>query len=498
MFFSSAYLAPYIAVLMKRKELFLVTAFVVMTLGTIVTYCVPKKYEAACTVFIEKSVITQLVQGIAITPSMDDSMRVLTSVLRSRALILKVLQNININLQGRSEVEIEQLITMYQANTLIKYANKDQFRVAFKHTDPVLARDYVNTLVRLYIEAETSSKKAASSDANAFLNEQIAEQNKKMAEIEAEVSQFKNSKRAEITLDAGQLFREISQAQQKLFDLQLRRKQLEEERKYVVSATDPSRMKLAALVKRLDELRAQYTESYPEIVNVKSQIEALEEELKGQKIPHSQLMVSREVWKIDAELRAIQENEASVRRHMAENKDLLASIPSSKNLLEKLEATRATQKSTHDLLAMRNNQVEMSMQMGLQEIGAKFKVIDPAITPLKPVSPNRKKLLMLSIIAGLAGGAGLLMLFEKLDNTVKLVDSLKPLGIPIMAVIPLIKSIEEVQEERHHDMKIALVSGAYFSLILLVVMMELFGIGLFENIIIKLHLPQLLSPFLKG
>lgn len=498
MFFSSIYLVPYITVLMKRKGLFLVTALLIMTLGSLYTYIVPKYYEASCTVFIEKSVITQLVQGIAITPSMDDSLKVLTSVLRSRTLIQKAVQEVDFKLKTRSDAEIEKLITELQMNTQIKVANKDQFRVIFKYTDPVIARDYVNALVRNYIDAETSSKKTASSDASTFLTEQIATQKQKMMEIEAEVSQFKNSKNAVVNLDAGQLFSEINQEQQKIFDLQLRRKQLEEEKKYVSSASDPSRQKLVALLKRLDELRAQYTENYPEIINAKTQIEALQEELKLKKPPNVQVGVSKDIWKIDSELKAIQENEASIQHHIAENRGLLASIPSSKNVLEKLEAAKATQKTTHDLLAMRNNQVEMSMQMGLQEMGTKFKIVDPAVTPITPVSPNRKKLLLFSIVMGFAGGAGILLLLEKLDNSVKLVDALKPLGLPILAVIPLIKSIEEVHAEQRRDMKIFAMGSAYFSLILMVLLMELLGIGLVEEIVVKLHLPQMFASLFKG
>jgi polysaccharide chain length determinant protein (PEP-CTERM system associated) len=498
MLFSSTYLLPYIAMLMKRKGLFIVTALVIMTLGALYTYVIPKKYQASSIVFIDRNFISQLVQGIAINPSMDDSIRVLTATLNSRTLVQKVIADVDSNYKTYNSIEVEKLITQLQRNTQIKVVNTDQFRINFTHTNPVFARDYVNTLVRKYIEGETFSKKTASSDASTFLTEQIDTQKKKLLEIESEVAHFKNTKNAEVLLDAGQLFNQINQQQQKLYDIQFRRKQLEEEKKYVSSATDPSQRKLALLLKRLDELRAQYTENYPEVLSVKSQIEALQEELKLQKSPNSQVVVPQDIWKIDAELKALQQNEATVQRHLSENKGLLAGIPYSKNMLEKLEEAEKMQKSVHDLLAKRNNQVEMSIQMGLQEVGTKFKVVDPAVTPVAPVSPNRRKLLLMSIMAGFAGGATILLLLEKLDHSVKLVDTLKPLGLPILAVIPLIKSLDEVLEEQRRDKKIFAISGAYFSLILAIFLMELLGIGLFEKMVLKLHLPQMFLPFFKA
>lgn len=482
---------------MKRKGLFVTTAFLIMSLGSLFTYIIPKKYEASCTVFIEQNVISQLVQGIAITPSSEASIRVLTSALSSRTLIRKVLGDVDFNLKSGSDDETEKLISALQKSTDIKVANKDLFKVNFQHTDPKIARDYVNSLVRHYIEGETSSTRTESFDASNFLTEQIETHKQKMKEIEAEVSKFKNEKSSVINLDAGQLFREINLEQQKLFDLQLRRKQLEEEKSYVKAASDPSRQKLALLLKRLDELRSQYTENYPEVLSIKSQVETLQEELKLKKAVNSQVAVPPEIWKLDAELKAVKENEISIQRHIAENRGLLASIPSSKYLLEKLEAEKATQKTMHDLLAMRSSQAEMSKQMGLQDKGTNFRIVDPAVTPVAPVSPNRKKLLLMSIAAGFAGGAALLLLLDKLDHSVKLVDSLSSFGLPILAVIPLIKSTEEVRAEQQRDLKILALSGVYFSLIIMVFLMELLGIRLFENLVIRLHLPQLFSSFFK-
>ncbi len=498
MFTSSPQIAQYIYLLAKRKGLFFVSAFVIMSLGTLFTYLVPNKYEASCTVFIEKNVISQLVQGIALTPSMDDSIRVLTSAMNSRANILKVLGDVDFDLKGRNEAEVEKLITELQRNTEIKVANRDLFRVKFKYTNAVIARDYVNSLVRHYIEENTSSKRSESTEATNFLTDQIAIYNNKMAQLESEVNQYKNEKGSIVNLDPGQLFREINGAQQKLFDLEFRRKQLEEEKNYVKEASDPSRQKLVVLLKKLDELRSQYTETYPEILSIKSQIEALQEELKVQKTPNGMLSEPRDIWKLDAELKALRANEISLQRNIAENKSLLASIPSSKTTLEKLEAARNSQKSMHDLLAMRNNQAEMSKQMGLQDKGTNFRVVDPAVTPVLPASPNRIKLLLMSIIAGFAGGMAIIMLLERLDGTVKLVDTLRPLGFPILAVIPLIKSKEEILIEKRQAFNIYVASGVSFSIFITIFLLELLKITVIQDLFIKLHLPQLVAILFKN
>ena len=152
----------------------------------------------------------------------------------------------------------------------------------------------------------------------------------------------------------------------------------------------------------------------------------------------------------------------------------------------------------HDLLSARSNQAELSKQMEIQDKGISYRIVDPAVTPVAPVSPNRIRFLLISMVAGLAGASGLLLILDRLDVSIKLVDSLRPLGLPILAVIPFIKSEEELRTARDMDFKVYAASCAYFSLVLSVFLMELLGISTIESLVYKLHLPQIFTGFFKG
>ena len=52
---------------------------------------------------------------------------------------------------------------------------------------------------------------------------------------------------------------------------------------------------------------------------------------------------------------------------------------------------------------------QVSTQAELQTKEGTFKIVDPAVLPITPVSPNRIKIILLGIIAGLAGAAGLIV-----------------------------------------------------------------------------------------
>jgi len=393
-------LHPYLNIMLKRKGLYFLTALIMMTLGTLYAYLLPKKYEASSTVFIENSAINDLVKGITVSPSVEDSVRVLTTALNSRSLILSTIKEVKFHRNLKSEQEQEKLVADIQKDTEIHVAGKNEFRVKFRYYDAAIARDYVNALVRNYIEGETASKRSNSYEAADFLKEQIAAYQEKVVKAEADVAKFKASQGGGIDLDAGQLFREIASAQQRVLELQFRGKQLEEERRILLAASDPVTMKLQALQAKLDELRITYTDGFPEVEQVKSQIEALRGDSvrkAGAQAPGAE--PSLELRRINAELGALRDNESALQKSISANKHLLGNIPNQKYSLERLEMAKVSQKGMRDLLDVRNNQAELAKQIGMRDKDVCYRVIDPAVISYTPVSPNRKKLLLLNLLA---------------------------------------------------------------------------------------------------
>ena len=70
--------SKYLALIKRNKRVCIVVALAIMTVVTAISYVLPNKYEAKSTVFIEKSVIAELVKGLAFTPSVEDKIKVLT------------------------------------------------------------------------------------------------------------------------------------------------------------------------------------------------------------------------------------------------------------------------------------------------------------------------------------------------------------------------------------------------------------------------------------
>jgi len=470
----------YLNLAKKNKALCIVSALAIMTIVTVVSYLLPNKYEAKSTVFIEKSVISELLKGLAFTPSAEDKIKVLSYALNSRTLITKVLTELDLNKSG--EAEQENLVKTMQENTQIKIQEKDGFFViSYQGNNPRIARDYVNALVRRYIDENTSSKREESYGATKFVSEQLTAFKEKLDKSEKASNAFKRGSGSIASMDTSLLLTDINSSQQRLDELRIRQTQLETALAGL-GKVNSIQSNMPVLQKRLQELQLQYTDNYPEIQRIKDDIHALNEQLKS-----GQGMVkpvdSPEYARLTSELRALRQASTNLSNGIARNRGLLHSIPAAKATLDSLERENSSQKTLYEAMLSRQGQSEVSKQMEVQDKSTVFRIVDPAVLPFKPVSPDRVKIILLGMLAGICGGLGIVMLKDELNHSIKNLDMAKELGIPVLAVIPRILDPQQSVLQAKRDRYLFIAATVYFSLILAVLAAEITGIEVISKVI---------------
>jgi polysaccharide chain length determinant protein (PEP-CTERM system associated) len=451
----------YLALIKKRKEVAIYIALIVMTCSVVLCYVLPEKYEANSTVFIEKNIISDLVKGIAVTPNYEDKIKVLTNSLTSRTLIKKVVNDLDLNLKKQNETQLNELVSEYQKNMDVKVKDKEGlFIISYRDANPRIARDFVNSLIQHYVEENISSKREASYSAKTFLSEQAKAFKDRIENAEAAITQFKQKNGMFLAGDSANMGSDLNSAQQRLDDMKVRRTQLEAQIA-MLRKSNPDRFRLEAMEKRLGELRTEYTDNYPDVIRLKSDIEVLKEQLRG---GLKGAGASPELAKLEYELKGVRASEAI----LASSAGKLQQVPAAKAELEKLERERDTQKNLYEQLVNREGQSEISKQLEVQDKSTTFRIIDPAVMPVKPVRPDRVSMILIGIVVGLAAGIGVALLLDMMDHGVKSMEPLKKIGLPILGTIPNIIIPEELLRQKKRDFKVYMASGIYLSLILCV------------------------------
>ena len=91
----------FLQAIVARKRLFLMVSASVALLAVAGSFFIPKRYEAKSTVFIEKNVISNLMKGLTITPSMEDRIRVLRYYMVSRDIVSRTLKKMEMDIDKR-------------------------------------------------------------------------------------------------------------------------------------------------------------------------------------------------------------------------------------------------------------------------------------------------------------------------------------------------------------------------------------------------------------
>ena len=149
-----------------------------------------------------------------------------------------------------------------------------------------------------------------------------------------------------------------------------------------------------------------YTENYPEVIQIQAEIEALKEKLKDGTSGNDQMsnaetemeMINplyqkykEELSNIELEIASLTVKEQHLMKLIDSRKSYLKDVPEEKKKLIDLERERNTYSKTYEELVLRLGQSEVSKQMEVQDKADTFRIVDPAITSKKPISPNRMK-----------------------------------------------------------------------------------------------------------
>ena len=97
----------------------------------------------------------------------------------------------------------------------------------------------------------------------------------------------------------------------------------------------------------------------------------------------------------------------------------------------------------NDLLKKQQDS-KMAKNPETRQLGQRFKMIEPARLPERPFEPDRGRLRLMGLAAGLAVGLLLVGLLEYRDTSFKTDDDIaRILTLPVLAVVPLMQSASE-------------------------------------------------------
>ena len=368
--------------------------------------------------------------------------------------------------------------------------NISAFTISYTAADPKTAQAVTTELADLFIEETLKVRHNESEGTTKFISDQLEQARERLAEQEAKVRAYESGHEGILPSQQTSNLAILSGFQNQLQNEQDSVNQSKQQRVYLQALIDQNRSVpgtvhadgtpsgLAEVNQQLERLRGElvdmssrYTEQYPDVVKLKTQI-ARTEKLRNEILNAPKKTVddssspSREVdvvgpnstlGQLQGQLRANQLEIANhehrideLQQRINEYQSRLNAAPATEQGLTELTRGYNQSKSDYDELLKKKNESEMATSMELLKQGERFTVLDPPSLPTTPSFPNHLKLCGVGLGVGLALGVIIAGGFEFADDRLHSEKELKALlPMTVLSEIPeVVQPSDEARKRR--------------------------------------------------
>ncbi len=461
----------------------------------------PRIYTSTSVILIDtESILSPLMRGTAVTTEIVDEAKRARQIILSRTSIEKVLdldvwndstdshkilnepskqtsEVVSSSDVADDELKIEILSKIINANTNVKNLGRNIIELNFESDDPKVAYETATLLTDIFVNESIYAKQSESRSAFEFIDNQVTIYQNQQKEAELAIKNFRsknvgltpgaqqNASTKLIELNADIETAELSKSAEEASIL-IRQKQLKGEIKEISSDIENETLlsgRIADLEGRLDELLLSYKETYPDVVQLKSQITTLKQQLTSDVADRenpSKQTLRKPTHQVAQEFRRqISLSENNIAALNARIKQLKIRINNERKILaaiisveaEAIELTRdqtVNQEMYNKLLSQREN-ARISMNIDIQNQGQTMKVQEYPSLPYLPRGLRFSQIILAGLILSFLAPAASVFILSEFDQKVRSQTFFnEKFKVPVLATIHTLPSLTDTRENR--------------------------------------------------
>ncbi len=450
-------LLEYARVVLKRKWVLATFALVLVALAAVLSFTRTPLYRATATLLIDEPGASLLniqdvlnsggyYRGDFLGTYFNTQLRLLTS----RSLAERVAKRLNV--AARPELresrrpgpagETSQAFAIQGGLSVAPIPETRLVYVSYVSPHAALAADVVNALVEEFVDFSVETRYEATKQTSEFLTEQVALLREDLKRKEEDLQKYGTEKNLLYLSDnESAVVNNFSSVNAALTAAQIERYAKEsvyrELRKLDLDALPESvsnptiqalKTSYSQVKSEFDEKARIYRPEYPEMVQLKARLDANRDTLAEE--------IRKAVGAAEAEYRAALKKETSLQGLLEEQRGDVTRMNKNAIFYHTLRTEVENMRTLLSTLVAKQNEIQVSSQLGGLRT-SNIKVVDRALVPRAPFTPNVKRNLLMALFAGLLGGIGLVFLIEALDNTVKGPEDVEKLvHLPSLGIIP--------------------------------------------------------------
>jgi succinoglycan biosynthesis transport protein ExoP len=302
----TVHLKDHLAMLRRRKSRILGTVALLFAVAVVIAMVLPPAYRSTATILIEEQEVPIDLVRSTISSYADQRIQTIKHQVMTRPNLLKIVEQYGLyeGLRHRATTEdvLERMIDdirldVISADVVDRFTHQPikatiAFTLAYDGETPASAQKVANELTSLFLAENLKSRERHAQETTVFLKQESENLAERLAELEQQISDFKQHAKGALPELVQLNMQLLSQAEREQTDLEQRVNAIEERRNYLegqLATLKPNTPIITAggerildAGERLKALQAQLassagylSEDHPDIIKMRQEIEAL-------------------------------------------------------------------------------------------------------------------------------------------------------------------------------------------------------------------------------
>ena len=456
---------------LRRLHYFLLVALPVAALGLWLALNLPPSYRAEARLLVESPQVPVELAASTVRAGTAETLQVIAQRILTRANLLDLSREFRLHADqpGMSPDAIVSDMRRRISISLPRRQDAASFvTVSFSAPRPAITAEVANALVTQILRENVALRTATTTQTLAFFDEEVARLDDEISRQTARIVSFQEANRD--SLPDSLAFRRARQTSQQERLLQLEREMasLRDRRERLVdlyertgriepaagAAQTPEQRQLRELQNELSRALVVFSPENPRIRNLRAQIAALEEVVAGQTVPASGAaegmgVLELQLADIDGQMEFIAAQASAITTELDELRVTIEATPSNAIALSALERDLANIQTQYNQAVSRRAQARTGERIEAESRGQRITVIEQAVVPAAPSSPNRRAIAMAGVGGGLGLGLAFVVLLELLKTAVRRPAEITArMGVAPFASIPYLRTRRQVLMRR--------------------------------------------------
>ncbi len=475
-------------IIIRRRWLIIIPFCFFLTLGLLHTLTAPKTYRASTTILIQpQKVPRNYVQSI-VTTDIGQRINSISQQILSRTNLEKIIQKYRLFQDSPGMYQEDKVNSVRKRVAVTQQSARrrgtEAFSVSFTGSNPDTVMKIANELAGFFMDANLKARETQAIGTSEFLESELEKIKIKLENREKALAAYRAIHIGGLpdeletnlrTLDRLQLqhtdalnaLRDNQNAANLLKNQISKLKEMSQsgaaalqlDGTFVGTGLSTTEQQHGAEKRQLDELLLKYTAKHPEVIKLSKSVAKLEQRIKKEKeekhiarsgqnpepdntrsvSPNDNIVFQHELnlKQMEMEILNIKTSIQKIKQAMLVYQKRVEDTPKREQEIQSIQRDYNNIRESYSSLLARRLEAELAVNMEKKQKGEQFRILDYARLPEKPMSPDVRRLFMLSLAVGLGFGGGIIFLLEFLNPVIRGEEQIETeIGLPILASIP--------------------------------------------------------------